>query len=85
MIDNLYAQFTHPDCGYEFDIILANSILIKDIYYPVYNVAMGQSQTRIRLPDGWFNSVQFTFFKKTEDNFFVEHDIYNDPVYNPYL
>lgn len=81
----LYAKVTRSDAGYDGDKEKIK-VLSLDTYYPVTNVSMGGSHTSIfidGIPES-FNSVHFTFYKVI-GNEFVEHDIFSDPIHNPYL
>lgn len=81
----LYAKLYSTTAGYGSDQRNAK-LLDVDKIYPVTAVDMGQSYTWIKL-DGFaqrFNSVNLKFFTKVGDEY-VEHDIYSDPEYNPYL
>lgn len=80
----LYAIFSHPKAGFDFDIEYAEKMgLEKDEKYEVDYISMGQSHTDIYLKDieGCFNSVQFKFQEANG----APVDIYRDPRYNPYL
>lgn len=81
----LYARYIDSNAGYEYDQKNAEKLTLGE-YYPVAAISMGQSSTSITLQgqSGSFNSVNFSFFKKVGDKF-VQHDIYSDPEYNPYL
>jgi len=84
--DMLFARVTNPTAGYKGDQD-AVALLIPDNYYPVRDVHMSQSSTGITLVDegGYYNSVNFTFFKSEVGGGMVEHNIYADPHYNPYM
>ncbi len=77
-MNKLYAQFLHPDRGYDGEVEAAAKLTIGKLY-EVSSVSMGQSHTSIQLEGekGSFTSVAFEFFKP--------HDIYDDPEYNHYL
>lgn len=82
----LFAKVTEPNAGYPHDKESV-ALLDPDSYYPVRSVEMGQSSTSFALKDtdGHYNSVNFTFYQNTGNGEMVEHDIYSDPKYNPYL
>ena len=83
----LFAKVTEPNAGYDHDK-KAVADLNPDNYYPVRSVSMSQSSTSFTLKDGYghYNSVNFTFYKSAgKDAGMVEHNIYSDPEYNPYL
>lgn len=89
MVNNmLYAKYVYEDYGYESDQQNCREYLTLGEVYEVGVVEMGQSHTDIELI-GYpcmFNSVNFVFFKKSEDTGdLIEHDIFNDPECNPYL
>lgn len=82
----LYAKVTSPNSGYSNDKEKIKGLPSDDCYFRVANVSMGSSYTVIFI-DGYpgsFNSINFTFYKII-GNEFVEHDIFSDPYYNPYL
>lgn len=56
--------------------------LVVGSFYNVEEVSMGQSSPSIKLygMNYGFNSVMFEFYKDGK-----EHDIFDDPEYNPYL
>lgn len=81
----LYAKFIRYG-GYDCEIESEKKHLEIGKVYEVECVRMGQSHTSIyligkRIP---FNSVCFRFYKLIDDQM-VEHDIYRDKEYNPYL
>lgn len=82
----LYAKVTNPNAGYTHDKEKIKGLPSDDAYFRVTNVSMGGSHTSIFIQDyfGAFNSVHFTFYKVV-GNEFVEHCIFSDPYYNPYL
>ena len=71
--------------GYDHDKQqLADLGLVEGVAYQVQRVDMGDCSTKIYLtdfPGNYFNSVNFKFVN--DDG--VEHDIYRDPAYNPYI
>lgn len=81
----LFAKFTHPNSGYAHDSKKVEGLELNN-FYPVAGAIVGQSHTYVTLQGeaGTFNSVNFDFYKK-ENGEFVEHDIYSDPEYNPYI
>ena len=82
----LYAKVTRPNSGYTFDKEKIKGLPSDDCYFRVSNLSMGGSHTSIFI-DGYrgaFNSIHFTFYKVV-GNKFIEHDIFSDPYYNPYL
>lgn len=81
----LYAKFVEPNAGYAHDQKKVEELELNH-FYPVAAVSMGQSSTSITLQgqSGGFNSVNFEFYKKSDDKY-VEHDIFSDPEYNPYI
>lgn len=80
----LYAKVTNLNAGYTNDKEKIK-ILSRETYYPV-SVSMGGSNTSVFVHGypGAFNSVNFTFYKVVS-NEFVEHCIFSDPYYNPYI
>ena len=83
----LFAKYTRPNAGYSYDRERCKNLLKLDCYYVVNDVFMGSCYTDIALKgfNGTFNSVNFTFYVKDSKGIFKEHDIFNDPKYNPYL
>lgn len=83
----LYAKYVYEDYGDKIDQQNCREHLTLGEMYEVDVVNMGGSYTDIELI-GYpctFNSVNFIFFKKTEDGDYIEHDIFNDPEYNPWV
>lgn len=82
----LYAKVTNPNAGYDRDKELVKN-LNHDVYYEVYRIEMGQSHTSVKLKDfpDWLNAVNLSFYKNYGDDEFIEHCIFSDPYYNPYL
>ena len=89
--ETLYAKYLGP-AGFDseeetFKKLEAANELIAGNYYVVTNVDMGSCITYISLKgvsEEDLNSVAFSFYKK-ENSKYVEHDIYKDPTYNPYI
>lgn len=81
----LYAKVVSSESLQQWDTEKIK-VLSRDMYHPVDNVSMGQSYTTIFIEGvpGGFNSSHFKFYKVV-GNEFVEHCIYSDPYYNPYL
>ena len=78
----LYAKYTNPNAGFDFDKKNCEEYLVPDRKYIVEDIEMGSWHTTVYLK-GFnvpFNSVNFTFYKDDE-----EYDIYGDPEYNPYI
>ena len=83
----LYAKYVYENYGYECDQENCKEYLELNEIYEVQSVDIGRSSTNIELV-GYpciFNSVNFIFFKKNEDGDYVEHDIFSDAAYNPYM
>lgn len=79
----LYAKFTTPNAGTEFDKKAVRNALILGNMYPVDRISMGGFHTTVYLCgfDGYpFNSVNFTFYENDK-----KIDIFKDKRYNPYL
>lgn len=81
-IPKTYVKLTHPKYGYEHNKEAAK-ILMKDAFYEVGKISMGQSHTSVVLKNirGVFSSVQFDFYDKDKKLI----DIYNMPEYNHYV
>ena len=64
----IFAEFTHPDNGYEGEGERALSKLTLGEKYIVKNVAVGRWHTGIQLQnvEGSFNSVLFDFYENDE-------------------
>ena len=83
----LYAKYVYENYGYKSDQENCKEYLELNEMYEVQSVDIGTSNTDIELV-GYpciFNSVNFIFFKKNEDGDYVEHDIFSDTTYNPYI
>ncbi len=84
----LYARVEHPDNCFEQYKYAINK-LYKDRFYEVKRVAMGQSSTSIMLDSAevriWLSAASFEFYLKDKDGSYIQHNIYNDKDYNPYL
>lgn len=83
----LYAKYVYENYGYECDQESCREHLTLGEMYEVGLVNMGGSCTDIELT-GYpctFNSVNFIFFKKNDEGDYIEHDIFSDPEYNPWL
>lgn len=88
MVNNmLYAMYVNESNGNTYDEQTCRAYLDYGWTYEVEEVNMGTSYTEIKLVDFdvYFNSVNFIFFKMNEDDELIEHNIFNDPEYNPYL
>ena len=85
-MNNIFAQFTKPNNGSDFDKELCNVYLMLNALYSIENIDMGQSHTNIHLDinDNIYNSVNFDFFEDI-DGKLIEIDIYNDKRFNPYI
>ena len=81
----LFARVTNKAAGYPLDQKAVSDLNPND-YFEVSAVRMSQSSTSFNLvdDDNHYNSVNFSFYKEV-DGQFIEHNIYNDPQYNPYL
>lgn len=81
---DLFAKVVTLEGGYSSDEkkIRRSGYQIGDMF-EVESIDMGQSYTTIYdAKDGnGYNSVYFEFY----DEYGVEVDIYNDPLYNPYI
>lgn len=86
----LYAMMTDPQNGWNHDKQMAEKYLdrIKGrVYIAVELVEIGRSSTDVHLPitiEGrkhTWNSVQFTFYIRGEDNKMEEYDIFKDPLH----
>ena len=78
----LYAKYTKPNAGYDFDKEQNQKYLTLNQRYEVSYVSMGQSHTTIKLkdfPKGVFNSISFEFYHDDEPI-----DLVDFPEYNPY-
>lgn len=86
MENQLYARYVNFNGGMNGEAEEVADVLVQNQYYKVADVDMGQSMTHIRLKgfEGIFNSVFFEFYF-LENGEFVEHDIFDDPDYNPYI
>lgn len=83
----IYAKLSDVTAGYPSDQEDIK-VLRDDRYYLVTEIDMGCSSTRFKILgfSTRFNSVNFDFYKLSADEeSMVEHDIYNDPDYNPWL
>lgn len=80
----LFAKIVNLECGYDNGEILKNRGYQLGHVFEVKAIAMGASHTTITMAnDERYNSVHFDFFLDKECT--KEHDIYNDPLYNPYV
>ena len=87
----LYAIYKQA-AGYEadareFEELEQKGELIPGEIYVVEDISMSSSMTRIDLQgvsEKSLNSVAFKFFRM-DDKKLVQHDIYKDPEYNPYI
>lgn len=84
-MSQLYCRVSNKNNGYDSDKELIKS-LDSGKFHIVERVSMGQSSTSIKIKDCdfYFNSVNLTFYKKDGESY-IEHDIYSDPEYNPYI
>lgn len=80
----LYAKFDNAAGGYYYDKQIAKSLVHGKVYVVDY-IDMGQSSTRVFLEgvEKGLNSINLNFY--SDEKCQIEHDIYEDPEYNPYL
>lgn len=80
----LYAKIVRMDAGHaDGDLLIENGYKLGDVL-EVTKIDMGSSYTWVTATDGdIYNSIHFEFFDDKECR--VPHDIYEDPIYNPYI
>lgn len=79
----LYARFSHPDVGRDYERKVASKVLKVGERYPVHDIQMGSWYTSVYLCgfDIAFNSVFFDFEGQNGE----PCNIYIDSKYNPYV
>ena len=78
----IYAKYVNEDSGREYDQILCKQYLNLNKMYEVDDVIFSECSTYIKLKDFCFefNSVNFEFYVKKEDNM-LPFDIYHNEIF----